>query len=252
MLDRLRENIRVVFDRDPAARSTLEVVTCYPGFHALTLHIVAHGLWLRDWKLLARIVSHASRFLTGIEIHPGATIGRRVFIDHGMGTVIGEHAVIGDECSLYQGITLGGLGLASKPGKRHPTLGKGVVIGAGAKIIGPIEIGDDAKIGPNAVVIKDVPAGATMVANLARMVDKSVDQQRIEKAEQLGFSAYGVGADMNDPMVKAIHGLLDHSVTTDKRLEMVLARLEALGVDCSDERATADKFDPTYLNQIVD
>lgn len=252
MLDRLRENVRVVFDRDPAARSTLEVVTCYPGFHALTLHIVAHGLWLRDWKLLARMVSHASRFLTGIEIHPGATIGRRVFIDHGMGTVIGEHAVIGDECSLYQGITLGGLGLASKPGKRHPTLGKGVVIGAGAKIIGPIEIGDNAKIGPNAVVIKDVPAGATMVANLARMVDKTVDQQRIEKAEQLGFSAYGVGADMNDPMVKAIHALLDHSVTTDKRLEMVLARLEQLGVDCAEERATADKFDPTYLNQIVD
>ncbi|WP_027469579.1 serine O-acetyltransferase [Deefgea rivuli] len=252
MLARLRENIRVVFDRDPAARSTLEVVTCYPGFHALTLHIVAHGLWLRDWKLLARMLSHATRFLTGIEIHPGATIGRRVFIDHGMGTVIGEHAVIGDECSLYQGITLGGLGLASKPGKRHPTLGKGVVIGAGAKIIGPIEIGDEAKIGPNAVVIKDVPAGATMVANLARMVDKSVDQRRIEKAEQLGFSAYGVGADMNDPMVKAIHGLLDHSVTTDKRLELVLQRLEALGVDCAEERATADKFDPTYLNQIVD
>ncbi|QZA80587.1 serine O-acetyltransferase [Deefgea piscis] len=252
MLERLRENIRVVFDRDPAARSTLEVITCYPGFHALTLHLIANSLWRRDWKLLGRIVSHTSRFLTGIEIHPGATIGRRVFIDHGMGTVIGEHAIIGDDCSLYQGITLGGLGLASKPGKRHPTLGKGVVIGAGAKIIGPIEIGDDAKIGPNAVVIKDVPAGATMVANLARMVDKTLDQQRAEKAEQLGFSAYGVGSDMNDPMVKAIHALLDHSVTTDQRLEMVLQRLEQLGVDCSQERASVDQFDPKHLNQIVD
>jgi serine O-acetyltransferase len=250
MLDRLRENIRVVFDRDPAARSTLEVVTCYPGFHALTLHIVAHGLWLRDWKLLARMVSHATRFLTGIEIHPGATIGRRVFIDHGMGIVIGETAEIGDDCTLYHGVTLGGT--SWNHGKRHPTLGKGVIIGAGAKILGPITLNDGSKVGSNAVVVKDIPANATAIGIPARVLAAQVEQAREEKAEQLGFSAYGVGADMNDPMVKAIHGLLDHSVTTDKRLEMVLARLEALGVDCAEERATADKFDPTYLNQIVD
>ncbi|UXY14868.1 serine O-acetyltransferase [Chitiniphilus purpureus] len=252
MLERLRENVRVVFDRDPAARTVWEVVTCYPGFHALTLHIVAHGLWQRDCKWLARVVSHLGRFLTGIEIHPGARIGRRVFIDHGMGTVIGEQAVIGDDCTLYQGVTLGGLGLASKPGQRHPTLGTGVVVGAGAKVIGPIEIGDGAKIGPNAVVIKDVPAGATMVANLARMVDKTRDKEREEKAEQLGFSAYGIASDMNDPVVKAIHGLLDHSVTTDQRIEAIFEKLEQLGLDCEQERACADRFDPGYLNRIVD
>ncbi|WP_148716884.1 serine O-acetyltransferase [Chitinolyticbacter meiyuanensis] len=251
MLDRLRENLRVVFDRDPAARTVWEVVTCYPGFHALTLHIVAHGLWTRDCKWLARLVSHVGRFLTGIEVHPGATIGRRVFIDHGMGTVIGEHTVIGDDCTLYQGVTLGGLGLASKPGKRHPTLGQGVVVGAGAKVIGPIEIGEGAKIGPNAVVIKDVPAGAVMVANLARQVDKR-DREREEKAEQLGFSAYGISSDMNDPVVKAIHGLLDHTVITDQKVEAILKKLEQLGVDCAEERAAGDRFDPGYLNKIVD
>ncbi|WP_410499142.1 serine O-acetyltransferase [Chitinibacter sp. S2-10] len=250
MLDRLRENIRVVFDRDPAARSTLEVVTCYPGFHALTLHIVSHGLWVRNWKLLARMFSHLARWLTGIEIHPGATIGRRVFIDHGMGIVIGETAEIGDDCTLYHGVTLGGT--SWNKGKRHPTLGQGVIIGAGAKILGPITLHDGAKVGSNAVVVKDVPANATAIGIPARILTEEIEQAREEKAGQLGFSAYGVGADMNDPMVKAIHGLLDHSVTTDKRLEMVLARLEALGVDCSDERATADKFDPTYLNKIVD
>ncbi|WP_273428575.1 serine O-acetyltransferase [Chitinibacter tainanensis] len=250
MFDRLRENIRVVFDRDPAARSTMEVITCYPGFHALTLHLLAHGLWRRNWKLLARMVSHGARFLTGIEIHPGATIGRRVFIDHGMGIVIGETAEIGDDCTLYHGVTLGGT--SWNQGKRHPTLGKGVIIGAGAKILGPITLADGAKVGSNAVVVKNVPAGATAVGIPARILDPQTDQQREQKAEQLGFSAYGVGADMNDPMVKAIHGLLDHSVTTDQRLEMILRRLEQLGVDCAEERATADKFDPSYLNRIVD
>ncbi|XZG69758.1 serine O-acetyltransferase [Chitinibacteraceae bacterium HSL-7] len=252
MLERLKENIAIVFERDPAARSTLEVVTCYPGLHALTLHQVAHGLWVRDCKWLARCVSHISRWCTGIEIHPGATIGRRVFIDHGMGTVIGEHAVIGDDSTLYQGVTLGGLGLASKPGKRHPTLGQRVVIGAGAKVIGPIDIGDDAKIGPNAVVIKDVPAGATMVANLARMVDKEREREREQQAEALGFSAYGISADMNDPMVKAMHGLLDHSVTTDQKIAAILQKLEQLGVDCSKEREETDRFDAEHLNRIVE
>lgn len=252
MLHRLREDIAVVFDRDPAARTTWEVLTCYPGLHALTLHRLAHSLWRRGLRWAARWISHCSRFMTGIEIHPGATLGRRVFIDHGMGIVIGEHAVIGDDCSLYQGITLGGFGLASKPGKRHPTLGSGVVVGAGAKIIGPIEIGDGAKIGPNAVVIKDVPAGAVMVANLARMVDKGRDAAREQQAEKIGFSAYAIAGNMDDPMIKAIHGLVDHSANIDARIELILKHLETLGVNCNEERRSADAFDANYLNHIVD
>jgi serine O-acetyltransferase len=250
MFDRLRENIRVVFDRDPAARSTWEVLTCYPGFHALTLHIVSHGLWRRNWKWLARFLSHITRFLTGIEIHPGATIGRRVFIDHGMGIVIGETAEIGDDCTLYHGVTLGGT--SWKAGKRHPTLGRGVIIGAGAKVLGPITLAEGAKVGSNAVVVKDVPAGATAVGIPARIVDNDQEQARVEKAEALGFSAYGISSDMNDPVVKAIHGMLDHSVNTDRRIEQILNRLEQLGLNCEEERATADKFDPNYLNKIVD
>ncbi|MDR3409459.1 MAG: serine O-acetyltransferase [Formivibrio sp.] len=250
MFNRLSENIRVVFDRDPAARSTWEVVTCYPGFHALTLHIISHGLWKRNWKWLARFLSHFTRFLTGIEIHPGATIGRRVFIDHGMGIVIGETAEIGDDCTLYHGVTLGGT--SWQAGKRHPTLEAGVIIGAGAKILGPITLHAGAKVGSNAVLVKDVPAGATAVGIPARILDAEVEQAREQKAERLGFSAYGISNDMNDPMVKAIHGLLDHSVTSDKRIELILAKLEQMGVNCEEERATADKFDPNYLNKIVD
>lgn len=250
MFARLRENIRVVFDRDPAARTTWEVLTCYPGFHALTLHTVAHGLWKRDWKWLARFISHLTRVLTGIEIHPGATIGRRVFIDHGMGIVIGETAEIGDDCTLYHGVTLGGT--SWKAGKRHPTLEAGVIIGAGAKVLGPITLHAGAKVGSNAVVVKDVPVGATAVGIPARILDNEAEQAREEKAEKLGFSAYGISSDMNDPIVKAIHGLLDHSVTADRRIEMILAKLEQIGVNCEEERATADKFDPNYLNRIVD
>lgn len=250
MFARVRENIRVVFDRDPAARSTWEVITCYPGFHALTLHIVSHGLWKRNWKWLARFVSHVTRFLTGIEIHPGATIGQRVFIDHGMGIVIGETAEIGDDCTLYHGVTLGGT--SWKAGKRHPTLGRGVIIGAGAKVLGPITLHDGAKVGSNAVVVKDVPAGATAVGIPARIIDTEQEQARVEKAQSLGFSAYGISSDMNDPVVKAIHGMLDHSVNTDRRIEQILNRLEQLGLNCEEERATADKFDPNYLNKIVD
>lgn len=250
MFARVRENIRVVFDRDPAARSTWEVITCYPGFHALTLHIVSHGLWKRNWKWLARFVSHITRFLTGIEIHPGATIGQRVFIDHGMGIVIGETAEIGDDCTLYHGVTLGGT--SWKAGKRHPTLGRGVIIGAGAKVLGPITLHDGAKVGSNAVVVKDVPAGATAVGIPARIIDTEQEQARVEKAQSLGFSAYGISSDMNDPVVKAIHGMLDHSVNTDRRIEQILNRLEQLGLNCEEERATADKFDPNYLNKIVD
>src|SRR5690606_21021339 len=154
MFDRIREDVRCVFERDPAARHTLEVLTCYPGVHAILFYHLAHTLWTANLKWLARFVSHIGRFLTGIEIHPGATIGRRFFIDHGLGVVIGEAAEIGDGCTLYQGVTLGGT--SWEKGKRHPTLGDGVVIGAGAKVLGPITVGDNARIGSNAVVVRAV------------------------------------------------------------------------------------------------
>src|SRR6186713_3043127 len=169
MLDRLREDIAVVFDRDPAARSAWEVLTCYPGLHALVWHRLTHRLWGADFRWLARWLAHWSRWFTGIEIHPGATIGRRVFIDHGMGVVIGETAIIGDDCTLYHGVTLGGV--SWNQGKRHPTLGNGVVVGAGAKILGPFIVGDNAKVGSNSVVVKAVPAGATVVGIPARVVE---------------------------------------------------------------------------------
>ncbi|MBE9610244.1 serine O-acetyltransferase [Chitinilyticum piscinae] len=257
MLAYLSETINVILERDPAAKSRLEVVLCYPGFHALALHRVSHGLWVRELRLLARVVSQLGRFLTGIEIHPGATIGRRVFIDHGMGVVIGETAVLGDDVTLYQGVTLGGTSLV-KGAKRHPTLERGVIVGAGAKVLGGFTVGEGAKIGSNAVVVKAVPAGATAVGIPARIVEAAPascteeDQARAAKAAELGFSAYGISSDMNDPMVKAIHGLLDHTVTTDARLNAILKKLEQLGVDCAEERARDDKFDPGYLNKLVD
>lgn len=242
MFRAIKEDIKSVFERDPAARSTLEVLTCYPGVHARILHRMSHGLW--QWKLfwLARLLSHIARFLTGIEIHPGATIGRRFFIDHGMGVVIGETAEIGDDVTLYHGVTLGGT--SWKEGKRHPTLGDGVVVGAGAKILGPIIIGAGAKIGSNAVVVKAVPAGATAAGIPARILD--------EVKKSGGFNAYGLSGDQNDPVSKALHGLIGHSVTVDQRIELILQHLEKMGVGVDEERATADKFDPNYLNKIVD
>jgi serine O-acetyltransferase len=250
MFNRLREEIGVVFDRDPAARSAWEVVTCYPGFHALLFHRLAHRFWIWGLKWLARFVSHIGRWLTGIEIHPGASIGRRFFIDHGMGVVIGETAQIGDDCTLYHGVTLGGT--SWNKGKRHPTLGNGVVVGAGAKILGPIVIGSHAKVGSNAVVVKDVPDGATAVGIPARILDDETKAVREQTAEKMGFSAYGMGASMDDPMVSAIHGLIDHTVESDKRIEYILEQLARLGVKVEDARATADKFDPKLLNRIVD
>lgn len=158
MFERVREDIQSVFHRDPAARNALEVLTCYPGLHAVWLHRLAHGLWTSGWKWLARLVSNFGRWMTGIEIHPGARIGRRFFIDHGMGIVIGETAEIGDDVTLYQGVTLGGT--TWNKGKRHPTLGNNVVVGAGAKVLGPFTVGEGAKVGSNAVVTKEVPPGA--------------------------------------------------------------------------------------------
>lgn len=250
MFSRLREDIACVFERDPAARSTWEVLTCYPGFHALTLHRFSHWLWGHRLRWLARLSSHFTRFLTGIEIHPGATIGQRVFIDHGMGVVIGETAVIKEGCTLYHGVTLGGT--SWNKGKRHPTLERGVVIGAGAKVLGPITVGEGAKIGSNAVVVREVPPGATAVGIPARIVEPGQAEARQEKAENLGFSAYAVTRSENDPLAQAIHGLLDHAVETDRRLAALLKTIEHAGVSVEEDVAVADKFDPNHLSKIVD
>jgi serine O-acetyltransferase len=250
MFDHLREDISVVFERDPAARSAWEVLTTYPGLHALLVHRLSRLLWHWNLKWLARFVAHLGRWLTGIEIHPAAQIGRRVFIDHGMGVVIGETAEIGDDSTLYHGVTLGGT--SWNKGKRHPTLGKGVVVGAGAKILGPIFIGDGAKVGSNAVVVKDVPAGATAVGIPARIIDPTQAEMRESKAQKLGFSAYAISADMNDPVVKAIHGLIDHTVVLDQRIEMILAQLKKMGVEVEPLVPPQDQFDANYLNKIVD
>ena len=227
MFTRIREDIACIFERDPAARSTWEVMTCYPGFHALQIHRLAHSLWQLRMRWLARFISHCSRFLTGIEIHPGAKIGRRVFIDHGMGVVIGETAELGDDCTLYHGVTLGGT--TWNKGKRHPTLVGGVVVGAGAKLLGPIVVGEGARVGSNAVVVKDVPPGATAVGIPARIILGEQDKSREEKAAKLGFSAYAVSSKADDdPMAKALQGLLDHSMDTDKRIELILKEIEAM------------------------
>lgn len=219
MFARLKEEIAIVFERDPAARNTWEVVTCYPGFHAMLVHRLSHRLWSANLKWLARFVSHIGRWLTGIEIHPGAQIGRRFFIDHGMGVVIGQTAEIGDDCTLYHGVTLGGTSWSA--GKRHPTLGNGVVVGAGAKILGPIQIGDGAKIGSNAVVVKAVPAGATAIGIPARIVESHEAQGR--------FAAYAVARDENDPITQALHHLIEHSAETDERMAQLLAEVQRLG-----------------------
>lgn len=249
MFRRLREDIAVVFERDPSARTFFEVLTTYPGVHALLWHRLSHRLWNWNLKWLARFSAALARWFTGVEIHPAAKIGRRVFIDHGMGVVIGETAELGDDCTLYHGVTLGGT--SWQKGKRHPTLGPGVIIGAGAKVLGPITIGAGAKIGSNAVVVKDVPPGATAVGIPARIIDEK-DRAREAAANKMGFSAYAVSSDMNDPVVKAIHALIDHSVTLDKRLEAILEELKRLGVRVEAIEQTKDQFDPDYLNKIVD
>ena len=213
MFARLKSDLSIVFDRDPAARSYWEIITTYPGVHAILFHRLAHRLWKLKLYWFGRAISHIGRFFTGIEIHPGAVIGQRFFIDHGIGVVIGETAVIGDDCTLYHGVTLGGT--SWKQGKRHPTLENKLVVGAGAKILGPITIGSSAKIGSNAVVISDVPANATAIGIPARVVDS-------EKKKTSSFSPYAVSKDEDDPMLKTLQGLIAEVAEQKKQLDSLI------------------------------
>jgi len=250
MMSRLREDVACIFERDPAAHSKWEIYTSYPGFHALLVHRLSHSLWTRGFRTFARWISHVGRFLTGIEIHPGATIGRRVFIDHGMGVVIGETAEIGDDCTLYHGVTLGGT--TWNKGKRHPTLKAGVVIGAGAKVLGPIVIGEGAKIGSNAVVVKDVPPEATAVGIPAKIIESAHEQAREAHAARLGFSAYGLSSSDDDPVAQAIRGLTDHTAELEKKVAELSAALEEMKRREDESRGGAERADPTRLRKVVD
>ena len=231
MFETIKEDIKVVFERDPASRSALETLIASPGFHAILLHRLNHWLWTKNLYLLARFSAHLSRFLTGVEIHPGANLGRRFFIDHGMGIVIGETSEIGDDCSIYHGVTLGGT--TWQKGKRHPTLKDGVIIGAGAKVLGPITLGANARIGSNAVVVKDVPDDATVVGIPGRVIvresraeEKLKKAQREAMARKIGFDAYGGSQDMPDPVQNTIDALLDHMHKVDEEMEKLKKKLE--------------------------
>src|SRR3954464_7059716 len=221
MFNKLRGDIACILDRDPAARSWWEVLTCYPGLHAIYIHKLSHWFWLRGLGWLGRFTSQVGRWLTGIEIHPGAKIGSCVFIDHGMGVVIGETAVVGDGCTIYQGVTLGGTSLY-RGTKRHPTLGPGVVGGAGAKILGGFTIGEGARIGSNAVVVKEVPAGATVVGIPGRVVEDATS------THQARFAAYAVVPDEDDPHAKAIQSLVEYSRELEQSIAALRERLARL------------------------
>ncbi|HYD96919.1 MAG TPA: serine O-acetyltransferase [Noviherbaspirillum sp.] len=250
MFNRIREDIASIIERDPAARTAWEVLTCYPGLHAIVMHRWAHWCWTHGLKWLGRFTSHLARGLTGIEIHPGATIGRRVFIDHGIGVVIGETAVVGDDCTIYQGVTLGGTSL-SKGAKRHPTLERGAIIGAGAKVLGGFTVGEGAKVGSNAVVVKEVPAGATAVGNPAHIVQKDAGKQREEAAARV-FAAYGVTPNADeDPLSTALHRLIDHAATQEQQIQKILAALQAAGVGC-EALPQAGRIDAEQLNKLVE
>jgi serine O-acetyltransferase len=223
MFTTLRNDIRAILARDPAAHTTFEVLTCYPGLHALWLHRLAHWLWgtrAAPLRWLARVLAMVSRLITGIEIHPGATLGQRVFIDHGMGVVIGETAIIGDDCTIYQGVTLGGTSLV-KGSKRHPTLESNVVVGAGAKVLGPFTVGAGAKIGSNAVVVKAVPAGATVIGIPARIVDEHYGDSFQRQAEGDRFAAYGVMPGMQDPVDVVLHQLMEELKRQQEEIELL-------------------------------
>ncbi len=224
MFHTVKEDIKVVFERDPAARTAIETLTACPGLHAILLHRLNHWLWKKKFYLLARVSAHFARFLTGIEIHPGAAIGQRFFIDHGMGIVIGETAEIGNNCSIYHGVTLGGT--TWNKGKRHPTLEDDVVIGAGAKILGPITIGKGSHIGSNSVVVKNVPEASTVVGIPGHIVtDKERKTKRDELAENVGFDAYAA-ADMPDHVSNAIDGVLDQLHDMQKKMDKMEKKLK--------------------------
>jgi serine O-acetyltransferase len=247
MLAAFRADIQAAKDRDPAVPSTLQVVFAYPGVHAIWGHRISHWLWARGAKVAARTLGEITRILTGVDIHPGATIGKGLFIDHATGVVIGETAEVGDDCTLYHGVTLGGT--TWNRGKRHPTLGNGVVIGAGAKLLGPIAVGDRARIGSNAVVVKDVPPGATALGIPARIILDEQDKSREESAARMGFSAYAVSAKADDdPMAKAVAGLLDHSVDLDKRIASILEQIETLKRE-RDEPVRPLRPEPRVVNK---
>jgi serine O-acetyltransferase len=258
MFSRLRDDIACILERDPAARSRFEVLTCYPGLHALVMHRWAAFWWSRGFRWLGRFISDMARLLTGIEIHPGATIGRRVFIDHGMGVVIGETAEIGDECTIYQGVTLGGTSLA-KGAKRHPTLGRGVIVGANSQVLGGFTVGDGARVGSGAVVVKPVPPGATAVGNPARIVQQEAEVQREAAAARMGFSAYGV-TQGDDPVALAMRGLIDHASSHEHQIALLWQAIEKLasrarelpGESCVPQDAqTTEHFDAARLNRLV-
>lgn len=276
MFKQLREDINCILKRDPAARSRLEIITCYPGLHAILIHKLAHFLWCKKLLWAGRFISHIGRLLTGIEIHPGAKIGRRVFIDHGFGVVIGETSEIGDDCTIYQGVTLGGTKLY-KGEKRHPTLKEGVVVGAGAQVLGGFTVGANARIGSNAVVIKPVPEGATAVGNPARIIIHKKDdtktghipnfsapasewatkplkdllQQRntMTDEEEQEFAAYGVSSSDADPLVKVIHELINHTAKQDQRIQNLCKTLEDLGQRVENGQTP---LDAERLNKMVD
>lgn len=263
LFTRLREDIACILERDPAARTSWEVLTCYPGLHALVMHRWAHACWALGLKWLGRWISQWARFLTGIEIHPGARIGRRVFIDHGMGVVIGETAEVGDDCTIYQGVTLGGTSL-SRGTKRHPTLGRGVIVGANSQVLGGFTVGDGARIGSNAVVVKPVPAGATAVGNPARVLKMDAekdakDARREAMAAKMGFSAYGA-TEGDDPVAQALRGLIDHSAGHEHQIALLWQAIgklassadNATARDCMPQDAqTTEHFDAEELNRLV-
>jgi len=258
MFERLKEDIQCILERDPAARSAFEVLTCYPGLHALVVHRRANALHSRGWFWAARFVSQFGRFLTGIELHPGATIGRRVFIDHGMGVVVGETAEIGDDCTIYQGVTLGGTSLA-RGTKRHPTLGRGVIVGANSQVLGGFTVGDGARIGSSAVVVKPVPAGATAVGNPARVILAEDESARELAAAKMGFSAYGI-TQGDDPVSLAMKGLIDNAAGNEHQIALLWQAIEKLSSrsrelpaeDCVPcDAQTTKTFDAERFNRLV-
>ncbi|WP_028997564.1 serine O-acetyltransferase [Azohydromonas australica] len=257
MFSRLRETISCIRERDPAARSNWEVLTCYPGVHALIFHHLSHWCWQHGLRWLGRFVSHLGRFFTGIEIHPGATIGRRVFIDHGMGVVIGETAEIGDGCTIYQGVTLGGTSL-TRGSKRHPTLEAGVIVGANAQVLGGFTVGAGARIGSGAVVVKPVPPGATAVGNPARVIQAEAEAAREAAAAKMGFSAYGV-TQGDDPVAQAMKGLIDNASSHEHQIAMLWQAIEKLSGrtrelpadELPSDAHTTEQFDAERLNRLV-